>query len=327
MKLWMSNAIPSAPLRVSAHEPVSLLRVAAVQHQWHADPAELRAELETGIRMAAEQGARIVFLAELTLSRYPADKPAQGIAKDRAESLLEGPTFTFAAEQAKRYGVIVHASLFEKPDDDDQPQDGRGYNTSILVSPEGTLLGKTRKLHIPITAGYYEDTYFRPGPAEAPYPVFTLAELDGVNLGLPTCWDEWFPEVARAYALQGTDVLAYPTAIGSEPEFPDFDTQPLWQHVIVGHGISNGLFMVVPNRHGCEGDITFYGSSFISDPYGRILAQASRDESGVLVADLDIAQRKEWLKLFPFLLTRRPDTYAALSEPVDPQQHDYGTRS
>ncbi len=111
-------------------------------------------------------------------------------------------------------------------------------------------------------------------------------------------------------------MLCYPTAIGSEPDHPDFDTQPLWQQVIVGNGIANGLFMVVPNRFGTEGLITFYGSSFISDPYGRVLVQAPRDEAAVLVADLDLAQRRDWLELFPFLETRRPDSYAALTAPV-----------
>ena len=110
-------------------------------------------------------------------------------------------------------------------------------------------------------------------------------------------------------------MLCYPTAIGSEPDHPDFDTQPLWQQVIVGNGIANGLFMVVPNRFGTEGLITFYGSSFIADPYGRILVQAPRDEAAVLVADLDLAQRRDWLELFPFLATRRPDSYAALTAP------------
>jgi N-carbamoylputrescine amidase len=146
-----------------------------------------------------------------------------------------------------------------------------------------------------------------------------------VALGLPTCWDEWFPELSRAYALNGADVLVYPTAIGSEPEFPDFDSQPIWQHVIVGNGITSGTFMVVPNRHGDEGGITFYGSSFISDPYGRILVQAPRDESVVLVADLDISQRQDWLDLFPFFATRRPDTYQQLTQPTVNERHAGGS--
>ena len=108
------------------------------------------------------------------------------------------------------------------------------------------------------------------------------------------------------YSLGGAEILVYPTAIGSEPSVPTFDTQPIWQHVIVGNGITSGTFMVVPNRCGNEGGIDFYGSSFISDPYGRVLVSAPRDEEAVLVADLDLDQRKDWLDLFPFLTTRRP---------------------
>lgn len=107
--------------------------------------------------------------------------------------------------------------------------------------------------------------------------MYRPAELDGAAVGMPTCWDEWFPEVSRMYSLSGAEILVYPTAIGSEPAFPSFDTQPLWRHVIVGNGITAGTFMVVPNRFGDEGTVNFYGSSFISDPYGRILAQAPRD--------------------------------------------------
>jgi N-carbamoylputrescine amidase len=117
-------------------------------------------------------------------------------------------------------------------------------------------------------------------------------------------------------------VLVYPTAIGSEPDHPEFDTQPLWQHVIVGNGIANGLFMVAVNRIGSEPPLTFYGSSFISDPYGRILAQAPREEPAVLVADLDLDQRRDWLELFPFLTTRRPDAYARLAEEATELQNE-----
>ena len=193
--------------------------------------------------------------------------------------------------------------------------DGLGFNTAILVSPDGKLVQRTRKLHIPITAGYYEDKYFRQGPASGegdPFPVVRFDEADA-KLGLPTCWDQWFPELARAYSLAGAEVLIYPTAIGSEPDHPEFDTEPLWQQVIVGNGIANGTFMVAVNRFGVEGPLTFYGSSFISDPYGRILVQAPRDRPAVLVADLDLDQRRDWLELFPFLTTRRPDAYGALT--------------
>jgi N-carbamoylputrescine amidase len=141
---------------------------------------------------------------------------------------------------------------------------------------------------------------------------------------MPTCWDEWFPEVTRAYSLAGAEVLVYPTAIGSEPDHPDFDTAPLWRHVITANGISNGTFMVVPNRWGNEGLINFYGSSFISDPYGRVLVEAGRAEDAVLVADLDLDQRRDWLDLFPFLATRRPDTYGTLTRPVINPRGDDG---
>lgn len=311
------------------------LRVGVVQHRWHSDAAALRAELNDGVDRAARLGATVVFLPELTLSRYPADQvPENDLAlrdqdrprpSDAAEDLLTGPTFRFAAEAARRNGIAVHASLYQRAGNPDGSDDGLGLNTSILVSPAGELLARTHKLHIPVTAGYYEDEFFRQGPAaEDAYQVHAPAELGGARLGMPTCWDEWFPELARMYSLGGAELLVYPTAIGSEPLFADFDTQPLWQQVIVGNGIANGLFMVVPNRWGQEGSLNFYGSSFISDPYGRILVQAPRDESAVLVADLDLDQRKDWLTLFPFLTTRRPDTYARLTEPVR-KEEPFGT--
>lgn len=292
------------------------VRVGLVQHRWRPDADELAKVLRDGIDRAAGEGATLVCLPEITLLRYPADTPAGPNPGDTAEDLLEGPTFALAAEAARANGIFVHASLYEKA----PAADGLGFNTAILVAPSGELAGRTRKMHIPISAGYYEDTYFRAGPAEGnPYPVYEPAGL-GAKLGMPTCWDEWFPEVARNYSLGGAEIVVYPTAIGSEPVFPAFDTQPLWQQVIVANGINSGLFMVVPNRIGDEGAVTFYGSSFISDPYGRVLVQAPRDEEAVLVADLDLDQRRDWLELFPFLLTRRPESYGTLTAPVDVQR-------
>ncbi len=284
-------------------------RIAAVQERWHEDPEEHREALGFGIRLAAEAGAELVCLQELTLSRYFAVDPAGPDATGAApEALPGGPTFEFAAAAAAANEIHVHASLYER----DEAPDGLGYNTAIVVSPDGELVARTRKLHIPITAGYHEDRYFRPGPAhEDPFPVTALGET---RLGLPTCWDQWFPEVARAYSLGGADVIVYPTAIGSEPDHPEFDTQPLWERVIVANGIANGVFMVAVNRFGEEPPLRFYGSSFISDPYGRVLVQAPREEPAVLVADLDLDQRRDWLELFPFLATRRPDAYHRLLE-------------
>jgi N-carbamoylputrescine amidase len=302
---------PEPPESLARTRPPSRapFRIGAVQHRWHADPEEHEAALAEGIRIAAGEGAQLVCLQELTLSRYFAVDPGgPEAAGAEPEELPGGGTFEFAAQMAKETGAHIHASLYERADGDD----GLGFNTAIVVSPDGELVARTRKLHIPVTAGYHEDRYFRPGPGDS--EAFPLVGLGEVQLGLPTCWDQWFPEVARAYSLEGAEVLVYPTAIGSEPDHPEFDTQPLWQHVIVGNGIANGVFMVAVNRIGSEPPLTFYGSSFISDPYGRILAQAPRDEPAVLVADLDLDQRRDWLELFPFLTTRRPDTYARLAE-------------
>jgi N-carbamoylputrescine amidase len=314
--LELITASPPPPSPARTRPPTRApLRVGAVQQRWHPDPEEHQAALAAGVELAASEGARLVCLQELTLSRYFAITPdgpsAAGAEPEDAES---GPTASFARRMAAQTGAFVHASLYERAEGD-----GLGFNTAIVVAPDGRLIQRTRKLHIPITAGYYEDRYFTPGPADGdPFPVAAL-EVDGeqARFGFPTCWDQWFPELARAYSLAGAEVLVYPTAIGSEPDHPDFDTQPLWQQVIVAGGVANGTFMVAVNRIGVEDPITFYGSSFISDPYGRVLAQASRDRPTVLVADLDLDQRADWLELFPFLQTRRPDAYGTLVEAAE----------
>jgi N-carbamoylputrescine amidase len=304
MLLRTAYDIPDSPARVEAAQRPPL-RVGLVQHRWHPDPDEHTRALGDGVRTAAAEGARLVCLQELTLSPYFAITPdGPGPACVEPEPLPGGRTHEFAAALASETGVFVHASLYERAGDD-----GLGYNTAICVAPDGALVARTRKMHLPVTAGYYEDKYFRPG--DSGYPVAPVADA---KVGFPTCWDEWFPEVARAYAVRGAEIIVYPTAIGSEPDHPDFDTEPLWEQVIRANGIANGTFMVVPNRIGAEGPVTFYGSSFISDPYGRVLVQAPRDDPAVLVADLDLEQRRDWLALFPFLETRRPDTYRALLE-------------
>jgi N-carbamoylputrescine amidase len=309
LALLTAYGAPESPARTRAPERPPL-RLGLVQHRWHPDSAEHEQALAAGVRMAAAEGATIVCNQELTLSRYFAitdeGPDAVGAAPEELES---GPTFAFASRLASECGVHVHASLYERADADD----GLGYNTAIVVGPDGRLVQRTRKLHIPVTAGYYEDHYFRPGPAQGDGDPFPVMALDEARLGLPTCWDQWFPELARAYSLAGADVLVYPTAIGSEPDHPGFDTEPLWQQVIIGNGIANGTFMVAVNRIGVEDPITFYGSSFISDPYGRVLVQAPRDRPAVLVADLELDQRRDWLELFPFLSTRRPDAYGTLT--------------
>jgi len=312
MRVIRAEELLDSPARV---EPPSRLpfRVAAVQQRWHPDPTEHRGTLADGVRLAAADGAELICLMELTLSPYFATDPSGPGAtvlgvQVEAESLPGGPTHDFAAGLATEAGVPIHASLYEQSDDG-----GLGYNTAICVAPSGELLARTRKMHLPVTEGYFEDRWFRPGNgAYQPVPI------DRASVGFPTCWDQWFPEVARAYSLAGTEVLVYPTAIGSEPDHPAFDTQPLWERVITANGIANGTFMVVINRIGDEGRVQFYGSSFVSDPYGRVLVRAPRDEPCVLIADLDLDQRRDWLELFPLLRTRRPDSYAPLTVVTPP---------
>lgn len=315
MKLTQVGKLESlSRVKQPTREPV---RVGLVQMHWEADEQVHLANLNKGIELARQAGAELVCLPELTLSRYPADQRPTGTPAQIAED-LDGPTLAFARKAAESYGLHVHASLYEASG----LTDGRGYNVAILVNPEGELIGYTPKTHIPVTAGYYEDKYFAPGPNDPdPYPVY---DTPVGKLGLPTCWDEWFPEVARAYSLAGAEILIYPTAIGSEPDHPEFDTAPLWQKVIVANGINSGTFMVVPNRWGFEGSLNFYGTSFISDPYGRVLVEASRNQDEVLVADLDLDQRRDWLDLFPFLATRRPDTYEILTRPISNPRTETG---
>jgi N-carbamoylputrescine amidase len=311
IRLIVAAEPPASPARTRppGREP---FRVAAVQQRWHSEPEEHEAALLAGVKLAAAEGVQLVCLQELTLSPYFAVDPAGPAAAGvEPEQLPGGPTHAFAARAAADTGVHVHASLYERA----EGGDGLGYNTAIVVAPDGELVARTRKLHIPVTAGYHEDRYFRPGPSGPDaFPVLSLGEA---RLGLPTCWDQWFPELARAYSLAGAELLVYPTAIGSEPDHPGFDTQPLWERVIVANGIANGVFMVAVNRIGAEPPIEFYGSSFISDPYGRVLVQAPRDEPAVLVADLDLDQRRDWLELFPFLTTRRPDVYGRLVDSAE----------
>src|ERR687885_1967135 len=283
--------VPPSPARVESPSRPPF-RIGAVQQAWHPDADEHQAALAEGIAMAAGEGAKLVCLQELTLSPYFAIVPdALEEAAARAEPIPGGPTTELAARAAREHGIHVHASLYERAEDG-----GKGYNTAIVVGPDGEVASRTRKLHIPVTAGYYEDKYFRPGDDEKGYPVVELGEA---RFGFPTCWDQWFPELARAYSLGGAEVIVYPTAIGSEPDYPEFDTEPLWERVITANGIANGTFMVAVNRTGTEEPLAFYGSSFVSDPYGRILVQAPRDRAAALRAETRPRPSRDWAWPFP----------------------------
>lgn len=276
------------------------LRIALIQEPWHGSVEKQKAEITAAVQAASEFAPDLIVLTELSLYPYACTRPdAQA---DFVPEKLDGVSVTFAAELARSSGAHVLISLYEDAGD-------KQYNSAVTVAPDGGIVLKTRKTHIPVTAGYYEDKYFAEGDSTP-----AVVKIKDASVGTPTCWDQWFPELAREYGLINTDLLCYPTAIGSEPDHPDFDTEPLWRQMMVAHAIANGLFVAAVNRTGIEDGITFYGSSFISDPYGRILARAGTSGSAVLVADLDLDQKRDWLTLFPFFKTRRPSVYKNINK-------------
>ena len=181
--------------------------------------------------------------------------------------------------------------------------DGGLYDTATVHARSGELIGLTRKVHIPSGEGYHETDFFAGSDS------FPVVNLDSLTIATPTCYDQWFPEVARIYSLAGAELIVYPTAIGEEPDDPDFDSQPAWETVMRGHAIANGVFVAAVNRVGVENGIRFYGSSFVCDPSGRILAQAGRDTTEVVIADLEPGALVLMREYFPLLHQRRPEVY------------------
>jgi len=209
---------------------------------------------------------------------------------------------------AEALKVTIPTSFFEA----DGPH---YYNSLAMIGPDGEVQGVYRKSHIPDGPGYEEKFYFRPGntgfkvwPAPPAAPGWTL--------GVGVCWDQWYPETARALMLMGAQVLFYPTAIGSEPHDTSLDTARLWRRAMVGHAVSNVVPVVAANRIGVEHGQTFYGTSFITDERGDILAELGRDEEGVIVADLDLDRVKRHRAAFGFFRDRRPELYGRLVQDV-----------
>jgi N-carbamoylputrescine amidase len=274
------------------------LRIAVAQTHWTGSRVTMIESVRSLVAQAAAQNATLVCLQEFTLSPYFASviDPENYIW---AEPLRGGDSDLLFGELARQHGVYIVGSLFE------EGEDGHYWDTATLHAPDGELTGYTRKVHIPQGEGYHEDHYF--GGADT----FPIHEVAGVKTALPTCYDQWFPELSRIYALGGAEFIFYPTAIGSEPSAPEVDTMPAWQTVMRGQAVANGVYIAAANRTGTEG-VTFYGSSFICDPMGTILAQASRDRTEVIVADLDPAVFEQWRNLFPLLRQRRPQVYGRL---------------
>jgi len=293
------------------------LTVGLVQQQWYPDPSEHKKHLEEGVAQAAKQGARLICLQELTLSPYFCSHADVG-PQEYIEDANTGPSAQFAVAMAKKYQVYIVISIVE------QGESNNCYNTAITVAPNGSIIGKTRKQHIPSGEGYNETNSFTPGK-----PLYPLYDIDGHKLATPTCYDQWFPELARVYGQKGAEIIAYPTAIGGEPTEPGFDSQPMWQAMQVSHAIANNCFVIATNRIGTESmgkdsngqdrGLTLYGSSFICAPTGQILAQAHRAEPAVLVATLDFNLRDTCRRLFPFYQQRRPEDYALLAQGQNPE--------
>ena len=183
------------------------------------------------------------------------------------------------------------------------------YNAIAIVDADGSLLGRYRKSHIPDGPGYEEKFYFRPG-ADG----FKVWKTRFGTIGVGICWDQWFPEAARAMALLDAEVLLYPTAIGSEPEEPDFDSKDPWQRAMIGHAVSNVVPVVAANRIGDEGGQVFYGSSFIANQRGDKVAELGRTEEGILTASFDLAEVRRNRASFGFFRDRRPELYGPLTE-------------
>jgi N-carbamoylputrescine amidase len=203
---------------------------------------------------------------------------------------------------AAELGIWIPTSFFEA----DGPHH---YNSLAMIGPDGKVAGVYRKSHIPDGPGYEEKFYFRPGNTG-----FKVWPGAGTTLGVGVCWDQWYPETARAMMLMGAEILFYPTAIGSEPHDPGLDTSRLWRRAMVGHAVSNVVPVVAANRIGTECGQRFYGHSFICDQRGDMLAEFGAEETGVLVATLDLAEAKKHRAAFGFFRDRRPELYGRLVE-------------
>jgi len=282
---------------MSRPEPLIL---AAVQCDLGGTVEENVAKVEHLVREAAKKGAQVVLPPELFEGPYfcREEKDAFFAWARPAEN---HPTIRRFKELAAELSVAIPVSFFEKAGP-------VFYNSVAMVDAGGELLGVYRKSHIPDGPGYEEKFYFRPGGTG-----FVPFRAKPATLGIGICWDQWFPECARALVLGGADVLLFPTAIGSEPEAPGLDTRDRWQRAMLGHAVCNVTPVVAANRIGNEGGQIFYGSSFIADQAGEKLAELGRDEEGVIVATVDLAAVRAARASWGFFRDRRPDLYGALT--------------
>jgi N-carbamoylputrescine amidase len=277
------------------------ITVAALQLAFGEDVAENIANVSELVREAADKEAQVILPPELFEGPYFCRVEDEGLFA-AARPVAEHPSVKAMQQLAEELRVWIPTSFFEA----DGPH---YYNSLAMIGPDGKVEGVYRKSHIPDGPGYEEKFYFRPGNTG-----FKVWQGAGTTLGVGVCWDQWYPETARAMMLMGAEILFYPTAIGSEPHDPELDTSRLWRRAMIGHAVSNVVPVVAANRIGSEGGQIFYGHSFICDERGDILAEFGKEESGVLVATLDIDQAKRHRAAFGFFRDRRPELYGRLVE-------------
>ena len=287
------------------------LRVGFLQQHNTADTKDNILRLGEGIADLAKRGAQLIVLQELHNTLYFCQTEDVDLF-DLAET-IPGPSTKLYCELARKYGVVIVASLFEKR------APGLYHNTAVVIESNGEIVGKYRKMHIPDDPAYYEKFYFTPGDLGF-HPIQTSVG----KLGVLVCWDQWYPEAARLMALQGAEMLIYPTAIG----YADNDTpeeqqrqRMAWQTVMRGHAVANGLPVVAVNRVGFEPDpsgqtagIQFWGTSFVAGPQGELIYEASTDEEESIVVEMDMERSEQVRRWWPFLRDRRIDAYGDITK-------------
>src|ERR1043165_6980315 len=279
--------------------------VAALQTALTDDVADNVARATALGRGAAGRGAQIILPSELFEGHYFCRTQREDDFR-RARPAERHPTLRHFQRLAAELGVVSPVSFFEQAGPEH-------YNSIAVLDADGRHLGVYRKTHTPDGPGYQEKFFFKPGNTG-----FRAFPTRFGTIGVAVCWDQWFPEAARAMTLAGADVLFYPTAIGSEPEEPELDSRDAWQRVMIGHAVANAVGVVAANRIGTEGDgpgaITFYGSSFVADARGDKLAELGRTEPGIALARLGLGQIKRIRASMGFFRDRRPALYRGLAE-------------
>ncbi len=281
-----------------------MVKVAAVQMQMGTDKSDNIARAIAYVKEAARSGAQIILLPELFEGLYFCKDKEEGYF-EWARALEDHPLIEQFSLLAKTLEVVLPVSYFEKDGDD-------FYNALVVIDADGRVLENYRKTHIPDGPGYEEKFYFKPGNTG-----FKVWKTKYADIGVGICWDQWFPETARALTLQGAELIFYPTAIGSEPEI-EVDSQAHWQRVQQGHAAANTVPVIAANRIGQEQGksctLTFYGASFMSDHTGAIVSEASREHEEIIYGEYDLKMIAAHRKYWALLTDRRPEMYGKLCE-------------